>query len=153
LQNRLDPGLVGWRSHKDIYSLGAERVDYAQTARRFEFSTMAYGCALGLTESIRYLQAIGIDRIRRHNLELADLLLERLRLMGAQIVSPTTGAERTSIISARFPGREQKAVVGCLGAERIVVSPRRDFVRMSLHLYNTRSDVERTADVLQGLMR
>jgi cysteine desulfurase / selenocysteine lyase len=153
LQNRLDPGLVGWRSHKDIYSLKADRVDYADSARRFEFSTMAYGCAIGLTESIRYLHRIGVANIRSHNLALADRLLEHLRRLGAHIVSPATGDERTSIVSARFPGLTQTAVVAALGAQRIIVAPRRDFVRMSLHLYNTTEDVERVADVLHGLAK
>jgi cysteine desulfurase / selenocysteine lyase len=143
LQRSLEPGLVGWRSHKDIYQLQADRIEYPDAARRFEFSTMAYGCAIGLTEAICYLQRIGIDRIYSHNLSLADRLAAELSTLGAQVVSPRTGNQRTSIVSARFPGRDPANIVNHLGARGIIVSARRDFVRLSLHLYNSDRDVDR----------
>lgn len=152
LQTKLTPGLVGWRSHKDIYDLKADRLEYAPTARRFEFSTMAYGCALGLTESIRYIRALGVETIRAHNLALANRLIEVLRAQGAELVSPDAEDERTSIVSARFPGLDSREVVRRLGEANIIVSPRRDVVRFSLHLYNSEDDVSRVADALKSIV-
>ena len=43
LQTRLEPGLVGWRSHKDMWDFQADRLEYPDTAQRFEFGTIAYG--------------------------------------------------------------------------------------------------------------
>lgn len=152
LQGRLVPGLVGWRSHKDIYDLQADRLEYAPTARRFEFSTMAYGCAIGLTESIRYVCSLGVARIRAHNLALAIRLIEILRRHGAQLVSPESEDERTSIVSARFPGFDSRQIVRRLGEANIVVSPRRDVVRFSIHLYNTEEDLQRVWDRLRDIL-
>lgn len=153
LQNELAPGLVGWRSHKEIYDLRADRLDYPSGARRFEFSTMAYGSALGLTESVRYLHGLGIEHVRLHNLDLAGHLAESLRSFGAQLLWPKAERERTSIVSARFPGADSKAVVRRLGEAGIIVSPRRDFVRFSFHLYNSRDDVMRVNECLRTFLK
>jgi selenocysteine lyase/cysteine desulfurase len=151
-QAALEPGLVGWRSHKDVYDLQADRLEYRPDARRFEFSTMAYGCAIGLAKSIGYLREIGVARVYEHNLRLADELLESLRRVDAQIVSPTSSKSRTSIVGFRLPGWRPENVVARLGEQGIVVSRRRDLVRVSPHLYNTSQDIERLAEALAGIV-
>ena len=152
LHTRLDPGLVGFRSNKNIWNLQADQVDFPDNASRFEFSTMAYGCALGLTESINYLLEIGVEQILDHNLKLADLLLEGLEAMQAEILSPRSHAERTSIVSARFPSKNSTDIVKGLAEAGIIVSPRRDFVRFSPHLYNNRNDIEHTLSELRRVL-
>ena len=148
LQRELDPGLVGFRSHMNMWDLEADRLEFPDTARRFEFSTMSYGCALGLARSIEYLLRVGVERIAAHNLYLADLLREGLAERGAEIVSPQADAERTSITTARFPGKESSAIARHLNAARVVVSPRGNFVRFSPHLYNQPEDIRRALEEL-----
>jgi selenocysteine lyase/cysteine desulfurase len=148
-QTRLDPGLIGWRTHAEIYDLRADRMVMHPDARRFEFGTMAYGCAIGLERSIEYLRTIGIDRIFADDVALADRLVAGLRGLGAEIVTPQEPGTRSTIVSARFPGREPKAVVRQLDAARVVASARRDLVRFSPHLYNTTDDIDRALDVLR----
>ncbi len=143
LQGRLDPGLVGFRSHREMWDLRADRVEFAETARRFEFSTMAYGCALGLTTSIAYLLRIGVDRIFDRNKRLADLLIEGLRGRNAEIISAQGEEERTSIVAARFTGADPVEIARHLSSRQVVVSARGDIVRFSPHLYNEPDDVER----------
>jgi len=142
LQCSLDPGLIGFRSNKDIWKLDVEYQDYPDSAHRFEFSTMAYGCAVGLAKSVGYLANLGIEKIQTHNLMLADRLLEGLDALGAQIFSPRNATERTSIISAKLPDTPSQEVVSYLGKANIVISPRRDFFRFSPHLYNSSDDID-----------
>ena len=142
LQSTLDPGLVGFRSNRDIWKLDVEYQDYPDSAQRFEFSTMAYGCAHGLAESIAYLNRLGVENIMAHNLLLADRVTEGLQECGAEVFSPQAKEKKTSIVSARFPNIDSKIIVEKLGAVNIVISPRRDFFRFSPHLYNTTEDVD-----------
>lgn len=146
LSGRLDPGLVGFRSHREMWDLKADRIEYAETAQRFEFSTMAYGCALGLTASIVYLLGIGVDRIFDRNKRLADLLVEGLRERGGEIISPPNEKERTSIVAARLPRADPKEIARYLSSRQVVVSARRDVLRFSPHLYNEPEDIERALD-------
>jgi selenocysteine lyase/cysteine desulfurase len=146
-QTRLDPGIVGWRTNAEIYDLRADRCVPRDDARRFEFGTMAYGCAVSLAHSIRFLSAIGIDRVADHNRTLADRLAIGLRDGGAEVVAPSNPRARTSIVAARFPGRASADVVAELGRSGIVTSVRRGFVRFSPHLYNTVTDVDLVLDL------
>ncbi len=88
LQNKLEPGLVGWRSHKDMWDFQADRLEYPDTAKRFEFSTMAYGSPLGLARSIECLLKVGVERIFEHNKHLSFLLIQGLEERNAEIISP-----------------------------------------------------------------
>ena len=146
LQSRLDPGVVGFRSHEDMWDLQATRLELPETARRFEPSTMAYGCAVGLAESIKYLLGVGIGRIRDHNLHLANLLIDGLRERSADILGPRTEEERTSIVAARFPDCDPAEMAQRLNAARVVVSARQSTVRFSPHLYNEPADIERALE-------
>ena len=152
LQSTLDPGLVGFRSNRDIWKLDVDYQDFPDSAHRFEFSTMAYGCALGLASSIEYLNRLGVENIERHNLMLADRLLEGLDKLGADVFSPRSGDERTSIVSARVQGRDSKEIVAELGRSNVVISPRRDFFRLSPHLYNTPADIDAALSQIASIL-
>ena len=152
-QARLDPGLVGWRSHAEIYDLRADRCVMRTDARRFEFATMAYGAAIGLERSIAYLRQVGIDRIFDYDLALGDRLIAGLRRFGAAIVSPAGREARSPIVSARFPRRDPQEIVRALGGAGVVVSARRDGVRFSPHLYTSEADIDRALGALGELLR
>ena len=129
-----------------MWDLQATRLELPKTARRFEPSTMAYGCAIGLAESIKYLLRVGVTRIRDHNLHLADLLIDGLRERNADIIGPQTDEERTSIVATRFPDCDLADMARRLNAARVVVSARQSTVRFSPHLYNEPADIERALE-------
>ena len=150
-QERLDPGIVGQRSHAEIWDLRADRCIPHRDARRFEFSTMAYGCAIGLARSIDYLRTVGIPGIFAHTLALGDRLVAGLQELGWELVTPQHPDSRSAIVSARLPGHSPEEVVRHLGHAGVVVSARRDLVRFSPHVYNTADDIERALDALRGI--
>ena len=141
LHQRFEPGLIGFRSHERMWDLRADRLKLPSNAHRFEFSTMAYGCAPGLASSINYLLKLDVGRIFARNKKLADLLIEGLRARNAEIVSPTDDGARSSIVAARFADKDVRALAGRLNEARIVVSARRNVLRFSPHLYNDADDI------------
>ena len=146
LQTELEPGLVGFRSHKDMWDLQADRLEFPKTAKRFEFSTMAFGCAIGLTRSIEFLLDVGIERIVMYNKYLGDLLIQGLEERDLEIISPRGDTERSPIIAARFPGKDPAEVARKLKEAQVMVSCRKDFVRFSPHLYNQAGDIEKALE-------
>jgi len=152
LHEKLEPGLVGWRSTEQVWDFRADQIKWAPSARRFEFGTMAYGCAIGLTMAIEYLLGIGIQRIHGYNLMLARGLVEGLANLGAQFVSPSVQHLQTSIVTARFPGHDQGRIAQRLNEEGVVVSPRIGAVRFSPHLYNTTDDIDQALKALQSIL-
>lgn len=151
LQKTLDPGLVGWRSHKDMWDQQADRLELPDTAQRFEFSTMAYGCAIGLTRSIEFLLQVGIAPIFTYTRDLADLLRRGLKERGIEIVSPESENERTAIVAAKFPAKDPSIVVQFLNSHGVVAAKRKEFVRFSPHLYNQSSDILQALELIDQI--
>lgn len=147
---KLNPGIVGWRSHADMWDFQADRLDYADSASRFEFSSMSYGAALGCCESINYLLDISIPTIAAHNRKVSDLLRDGLIDRGLQILSPEDPNERSAILAARFEGDNQAIAKG-LNSHDVFVSYRNGFIRFSPHLFNGQDDISKTLDVIDEI--
>ena len=143
LQTKLEPGLVGFRSHKNMWDLDASRIDYPQAAQKFEFSTMAFGCAVGLTRAINFLNDVGVENIFQHNRQLADRLIEGLQTRGAVITSPLEDESRSSIVRAHFENIGSNKIIQSLKRAGVFVSRRGDSIRFSPHLYNSMSDIDK----------
>ena len=152
LQTALDPGLVGWRSHRDMWDFQADRLDYPDTARRFEFSSMAYGNAAGLSRAIDSLLALGVGRVFAHNLALGVELIEGLEALGAAVVPPGDAGQRSSIVAARFPGRDPAEVAAGLKRADVMVSLRKDFIRFSPHPHNDSRDIDAALAALRDIL-
>jgi len=142
LAEKLEPGLVGFRSHKNMWDLDASRIDYPQAAKKFEFSTMAFGCAVGLTRTIDFLNGVGVENIFQYNRQLADILIMGLHSRDAVIISPLDDENRSSIVTAYFENIDSKKIITDLKATQVFVSSRAGAIRFSPHLYNTAEDIE-----------
>ena len=152
LSNKLEPGLVGFRSHKNMWELDASRVDYPNSAEKFEFSTMAFGCALGLAKSIHYLADIGVEDIFKYNRALADTLVDNLRSKSAVITSPDNKG-RSSIVTAYFKKKDSNKIVEQLKKRKVYVSKRGESIRFSPHLYNTIGDIENAIEQIDSILK
>jgi selenocysteine lyase/cysteine desulfurase len=117
------------------------------------FDSPRPGSPIGLARSIQYLVQIGVDRIYPHNKELSNLLIEGLAERKAEIISPEKDEERSSIVGARFPGKDASDIAGRLNEARVIVSARKDFVRFSPHLYNEADDIQRALEEIDRFLK
>ena len=152
LLDKLEPGLVGFRSHENMWDLNASRLEYSKDAKKFEFSTMAFGCAIGLARSIDYLNTIGVKNIFDYNMQLCDILIEGLQSRNAVINSPLDKKNGSSIITAYFDGVDTETIIKSLKAAQIFVSNRAGSIRFSPHLYNNDIDIETTLTELDNII-
>ena len=152
LSEKLEPGLVGFRSHKNMWELDASRIDYPQAAQKFEFSTMAFGCAVGLTRAIDFLNEVGVEKIFQYNRQLADGLIRGLRSRNAMITSPLDDENRSSIVTAFFENIDSKEIITGLKSAQVFVSSRAGAIRFSPHLYNTAGDIDNTLAEIDNII-
>ena len=140
----LSPGIIGFRSHKDIWNMKAERLELPEDASRFEFTTIHFGAALGLAASIDEITNLGIQKVWERDLELTDILIEGVLEKGLEIASPTNDEERSSIISIKMPaGFDTGEVVGKLQDDYgILVTNRSGFLRVSPHMDNNSKEID-----------
>ncbi|MGX7875050.1 aminotransferase class V-fold PLP-dependent enzyme [Mesorhizobium sp. ORM6] len=137
----MNPGLLGWRSHKDMWDFQADRIELPDGAKRYEFGTMAYGTAIGATVSLRYLLDTGIGEIQAHNARISAQLIEGLRELGAEVLGPTDPAQRSATVAARFGGKNSAEFARTLKQNNVIASLRKDFIRFSPHFYNSADDI------------
>ncbi|HXE90958.1 MAG TPA: aminotransferase class V-fold PLP-dependent enzyme [Terriglobales bacterium] len=149
---KFDPPFVGWHSTKVTFAFDATAIDLAEAARRMEYATVAYGAGLGMAAAIDYLCDLGIERIERHDLALAALLMEGVERMGARLVTPREDAQRAGIVAARFPQRPAAEIVAALRERGIVCAARLGAVRLAPHVFNGEEDVARCLEELARIV-
>ena len=151
----LSPGIIGFRSHKDLWNMKAERLELPDDASRFEFTTIHFGAALGLAASIDEITDIGIQKVWAHDLELTDLLIEGVLKSGLEIASPTNDEERSSIISIKIPiDFDTGEVVAKLQNDYgILATNRSGFLRVSPHIDNTIEEIDFFLKSIREILR
>ncbi len=88
------------------YMGGGEMIDhvtlsgatFAKAPARFEAGTPAIAQAVGLGAAIKYLQALGMDKIYAYEREIADYMHKRmLEVDGVNILGPPVGEDRAAL--------------------------------------------------------
>ncbi len=147
LYESLEPGLVGWRSVEDMWSLSTGPLRYAGTARRFEYSTSAYEAKVGMAKSIEYILSIGVESIYTHNMRLTDYAIKELAAMDRiEVITPHEISRRGSIVTFKVKDLKSEVVAKELIKQCRERKPefniRRGFLRISPHFYNDEEDIE-----------
>lgn len=116
LLDRIQPENVGWMVEKSLPNFSYQ---HYRTAKKFEYSSPAFGQMYELSAALAYLKRIGLDKIEAHSLTLTKQLRTGLADRGFQIFTPEDN--RSPIVSfytRKAPGEIQRV----LDAERIKVS-------------------------------
>tara|TARA_Y100001970_G_scaffold83018_1_gene105087 strand:- start:924 stop:1970 length:1047 start_codon:yes stop_codon:yes gene_type:complete len=148
------PGLLGFRSHDDIWDLRAERLTLPRDASRFEYTTIHFGAALGLAKAVDEICDFGIQEVWEHDLKLADKVIDEAKRIGLSIVSPISEDERSAIIGLRMPeGVSSEVIARRLQDEySILVTSRAGLLRVSPHMDNTTEEVGMLFDALEKIL-
>jgi len=148
LYDDIDPLFVGWRTSEEIWDFNAEKITYPSSARKFEYSTSAYGVKLGMVESIKYMRNIGIDNIYQHDMKLDSILREEMaQIKGLEMISIE---DHGPILTFRVNGKDSSVIKKKLQQldRPVELSVRNGLIRVSPHLYNTEIDVN---EFIEGL--
>jgi selenocysteine lyase/cysteine desulfurase len=148
LYQDMDPLFVGWRTSEEIWDFNAEKITYPSSARKFEYSTSAYGVKLGMVESIKYMRNIGIDNIYRHDMKLDSILREEMaQIKGLEMMSI---GDHGPILTFWVNGKDSSVIKKKLQEldRPVELSVRNGLIRVSPHIYNTETDV---MEFIEGL--
>jgi selenocysteine lyase/cysteine desulfurase len=150
LQERVRPVLVGPGSMKRNKEYFDYDLDYADSCRRFEESSVSILGLAALRAAVELLLEVGSETIEGRILALSERLGCGLAERGFEVIEPwpRLPAESSGIVSARRPGSPIQSTMRDLSAARVVVRIHSDFVRFSPHFYNTEDEVDRVLEVL-----
>ncbi|MFI7495520.1 aminotransferase class V-fold PLP-dependent enzyme [Kocuria sp. M4R2S49] len=162
LLDAMPPFLTGGSMITKVTMEGAQ---YLPAPTRFEAGTQRVAQAVALAEAVRYLQAIGMERVAAHEHELGQRLAAGLaELEGIRLIGPAPGAERVGLAAVDVEGVHAHDVGQVLDVAGVAVRVGHHCAqplhrrlgltastRASAYLYNTTEDVDRFLAELAGV--
>ncbi len=164
----LSPAMFGSRVEDTITHAGSVTVRGYQY---YEAGTPNISGGIGLGAAVDYLDKIGMDRVRRHDLHLTTRLIDGLKcISGVKVFAPEDPGKRVGVVSFNIGGIEPEDVARYLDEQAdIMVKPGlhgciplmeklglpRGTVRASLALFNNEDDVDMllttVAEIARGM--
>jgi|LSQX01.1.fsa_nt_gb selenocysteine lyase/cysteine desulfurase len=122
--------------------------DFIENARKFEIGgTSNYPGAIALGESLSLINELGIENIEKHNVDLADYLIEGLKEVEATVVTRPDPGHRSALCVFRFYKdiKEENKLLEEIHNNNIYVAMRFTSnvggIRVSNHFFNNKNDV------------
>lgn len=146
-----------------ILSVRQDRVRWADVPHKFEGGTPNVSGVHGLGAAVDYLQSVGMDKVRAHELKLVAYAMEKLSgLENLIIYGPKDPNKRSGVLSFDFHGIHPHDLATLIGREGICARAghhccqpllkkfgRQGTTRASFYLYNTSSDVDALVAALE----
>jgi len=142
----LQPTSMGWFSQASIFAMDVYANTPSPTARRFESGTPPVPSLYAGVAGIKLIQSVGVERIEGHIREITGAIKEGAMRRGFDLVSPVNPAHHGALITLR--SHKVDLLVKRLEEGGIITSSRDNNLRISPHLYNDLSDVDRLMDCL-----
>ncbi len=145
----LRPTGVGWNSVVQAMRFDQIVPDWKPTAARLEGGSQNMVGMIGLRAAVGMLRELQVPRIAVTVLDITHRACQRLRSLGAEIVSDRRSDAASGIVTFVLTGVDpDEARRRCLAAD-VVLSCRSGRLRISPHAYNDDSDLDRLIDALR----
>jgi cysteine desulfurase / selenocysteine lyase len=145
-----------------ISRVDRERSTWNELPYKFEAGTSAATEAVGLGAAVEYLDAIGMERVRAHERDLASYALERLpEVGGIQLFGPPDLDHRGGVVAFAIEGIHPHDIAELCDREAVCVRAGHHCAqplmrclgvgataRASFHVYNSRDEVDRLVEAL-----
>jgi cysteine desulfurase/selenocysteine lyase len=154
----MDPFMGGGHMIDEVFH---DRSTWNSVPYKFEAGTMNIAQEVALGAAIDYLDALGMDAVRRHEEQITAYALDRLREVGATVFGPQDVAVRGGAISFWYKDVHPHDLATILNEEGVAIRAghhcnqlvmRRFGVpataRASFYVYNTTDEVDALVDAL-----
>jgi selenocysteine lyase/cysteine desulfurase len=156
MQDIVAPVTVGAYSDNG-FNIMDGTLTFQSSAQRYEYGTQNELLFFGLHESLKFINSIGIAKIREHNEILSETFYDALKNSGScELLSPEEREYRSSMITFRVPDKNFNDITSAMGKDNIRVRPVGEAglngVRVSFHLYNDTDDLERAVTSIKRIL-
>jgi cysteine desulfurase/selenocysteine lyase len=144
-----------------IREVWIDRATWNEIPYKFEAGTMNIAQQVGLGAAIEYLENLGMDNVREHELAITEYALKRIGGAGATIYGPKDAAERGGVLAFTFGEVHPHDIATIIDQEGVAIRAghhcaqplmRRYEVsamaRASFYIYNSNEDVDALVDAL-----
>jgi kynureninase len=150
LLERFRPAVTGWMAHARPFSFEPAPIVHAPTMYRFGNGTPTIPGYVVAKPGHDAIRAIGIARIREHNVRLTTKLAEMALERGLKVNTPLEPSRRTGWIGIEFDGSERACRE--LIRRRVFVDYRPGCgIRVSPHFYTADDEIDAFFEALDEL--
>ncbi len=151
----LRPLGVGWNSVVHRHDFTHLELDVRREAARYEGGTQNTAGFLALGASLELLMRFGTSSdysaIAERILEITDACCERLKKIGAAVISCRDDHRRSGIVAFEMPEIDPDKVRRRCLEEGVVISNRNGRLRISPHAYTNDEDIDRLVSAIVPL--
>ena len=147
-----------------ILTVSMERSTWAEVPAKFEAGTPNIADAIGLGAAVDSLAALGMDAVRRHEVEITDYALRRLAdVPGVTIFGPMDAEQRGGVVSFELEGVHPHDVGQVLDTKGVAIRTGHHCAqpvmaalqvpataRASFYIYNTTEEVDTLASAIES---
>lgn len=158
LLEEMKPFMYGGDMVREVkYHRGAVEPVWNDLPWKFEAGTPNIAGGVGLAEAVKYLEKIGMEDVRAHEVELTDYAVKRFsEIEELRLFGPSSSTHRCGIISFNLTGLDPHSLAAILDSRKIAVrsgfhcaQPLHEYLRLkegtvraSFYIYNTREEVD-----------
>ena len=134
-------------------------IAYLDMPARFQASFRNFPGAAGLEASLRYILRIGLERIRKKNMNVASILREEIaKIPAVKMYGPDDESKRSSIVTFMPQKADSSTLIRQLEQNRIILAARdigrgKKAVRAAPHFFNSEEEASITASHIKDLLR
>lgn len=153
------PTLLGAWNVKSPDFIAQKKIEFEETARRYEPGVLNIIGMYGMKASLEMLLEIGLKNVQTGIFENRDFLEKQLGHLGFEFMSPRADDPmRSGILTVRHPRVDSGAIFSELEKAGIVASLRKvhsgkKWIRFSPHFYNNFHEMERVAECVSEAVK
>jgi len=152
LLERFEPAVTGWMAHARPFAFEPAPMVWAPSMYRWGTGTPTIPGYMAAQPGHDLIRAVGVAKIREHNVRLTTLIAELALERGLQVNTPLDPAKRTGWIAIDFPDAQR--VYRALTQRRIFVDYRPGCgIRVGPHFYTTDDEIGAFFEALDDLRK
>lgn len=138
-----------WMSAKEPHDVVNDNLETKEDARKFDIWSPHFAWIFALGEAINYLNNIWLKKIEKKINELSFYLIKKLKENSIEITSPITFENEISWIIYIKP-KNFEDLKKYLIKNEVYVASYKNWIRISLHFYNSFEEIERLIDYIKN---
>jgi cysteine desulfurase / selenocysteine lyase len=132
---------------------------YLDMPARLQAGFRNFPGAVGLEASLRYILRLGLERIRKKNMNVAGILREEIaKIPAVKMYGPDDESKRSSIVTFISQKADSSTLIRQLEQNRIILAARdigrgKKAVRAAPHFFNSEEEASITASYVKSLLQ
>jgi selenocysteine lyase/cysteine desulfurase len=132
--------VLGWLSVENPEIMDNRKMNQKKEASALEVGCPHFPNIFGLGAAVNFLSEIGKENIFNRIQELNEYLTGRINNLNLEILSPLERKHRSGITVIKMDNAEE--VASELARKSVIVSARGEGLRISIHVYNNKQDID-----------